>query len=472
MKKINLYTFYLLPRGIRLTFALLIIIQFFSGCKKFVEVGVPKTEIVSETVFTTDASATSAIRGVYSMMMNNQSFSNGGIERYTGIMCDELINYSTADAHLQFYLPTLLANNSIVTNEFWREAYKYINNANAILEGLEKSVSITAAVKSQLRGEALFIRAFSHFYLVNLFGDIPYIRSINYKENAIAYREPVEAVYSLIVQDLLEAKTNLSDTYSFSGNERIQPNKGAATALLARVYLYQKDWSNAEIQATELINNTSLYALETDLNLVFLKGSKESILQLKPVTPGKNTSQGQFFILNGVPTGQTARISLSENIVNSFEPGDNRSTNWVDTFTNSGINYYYAYKYKVYLNSTVTEYSVVFRLAEQFLIRAEARAQLNNISGSQADLDKIRNRAGLGNTTAADKVSLLAAIEKERKVELFCEWGHRWIDLKRLNRANTILPAIKQDWQTTDALFPIPLSDLLLNPNLTQNPGY
>jgi hypothetical protein len=116
---------------------------------------------------------------------------------------------------------------------------------------------------------------------------------------------------------------------------------------------------------------------------------------------------------------------------------------------------------------------MVLRLAEQYLIRAEARARLGKVPESQADINAIRSRSGLSNTTAADPAALLLAIEKERQVELFSEWGHRWLDLKRTGRADAVLGAEKPtDWQPTDALYPIPQNEILSNPLLTQNLGY
>ena len=116
---------------------------------------------------------------------------------------------------------------------------------------------------------------------------------------------------------------------------------------------------------------------------------------------------------------------------------------------------------------------MVLRLAELYLIRAEARTQQNNFSDAESDLNAIRNRAGLPNTTANDRATLLTAIEQERRIELFAEWGHRWLDLKRTNRADTILNTFKApNWQVTDVLFPIPASQIDINGLLTQNPGY
>ena len=119
---------------------------------------------------------------------------------------------------------------------------------------------------------------------------------------------------------------------------------------------------------------------------------------------------------------------------------------------------------------------MVLRLAEQYLIRAEAKAYQDKLTDAIQDLDIIRNRAGLsliGDTNPSiSKNDFLLAIEQERKVEMFSEWGHRWLDLKRTERAGQILGALKPDWQDTDQLYPIPNSERLVNPRLTQNPGY
>jgi hypothetical protein len=179
-----------------------------------------------------------------------------------------------------------------------------------------------------------------------------------------------------------------------------------------------------------------------------------------------------LFILSAAPNSTTRRVSLTPSLVVAFEPGDQRRSNWVGSFSNVSSTWHYCSKYKVAVNPVVSEYAMVFRLAEQFLIRAEARANIDDLTGALSDLNSIRNRAGLPDATASDKASILQAIEQERRVELFAEGGHRWFDLKRNNRANQILASLKMDWQPTDVLMPIPESERQLNPALTQNDGY
>jgi hypothetical protein len=194
-----------------------------------------------------------------------------------------------------------------------------------------------------------------------------------------------------------------------------------------------------------------------------------------------NTEDARFFVIPTTGLSDPYPVYLSKNLLDSFETGDLRRTDWIGKYTDPivspNVDYFYAYKYKsATLNNPVTEYAVVLRLAEQYLIRAEARAQQNNVSGAEDDLNTIRTRAGLPNTTAYDKDTLLADILHERQVELFTEWGHRWFDLKRTGKVNALMSIVtpqkggtwNQNWQ----LYPVPQLELDRAPNLTQNTGY
>jgi hypothetical protein len=228
-------------------------------------------------------------------------------------------------------------------------------------------------------------------------------------------------------------------------------------------------FNNQEEQASMLINNTSMFGIVSELDDVFKINSNEAIWQLKPVNPSLNSNLGQTLIIS---IGLT-NAAIEPSYLNSFETNDLRQMKWIGTYSDPFDTLYHPYKYKVRRSSTLSEYNMILRLSEQYLIRAEARAHQNNISGAREDLDIIRNRAGLTNTTADTKPSLLTAIEQERKVELFAEEGnHRWFDLKRMNRADEVLGATKAGWETTDVLYPIPEYELLTNPYLTQNPNY
>ena len=441
-----------------------------TSCEDFVDIEPPKTQIISETVFADDASASSALMGIYSRMIRS-GFASGDLSSFTlygGLSADELINY--ASNRDEFSTNSVDIDNGALRANLWTQPYEYIYSANAVIEGLKSTTAVTEELKQQLEGEAKFIRAFCYFYLTNLFGDVPLHLTTDYRITSVASRTSQSQVLQQIITDLSEARSLLSDDYITE--ERVRPNKSVATALLARVYLYTQDWASAEIQTSTLIDNTRTYVLEDDLNNVFLAASTEAIWQLKPVEQGFNTNEGRFFILMGSPVNENG-VELSTELLNAFKIGDNRFTSWVNSFNEGLDTFFYPFKYKINEGDAGLEYSMVFRLAEQYLIRAEARAQQGNIAGAQADLNRIRNRAGLDNTMANDQPGLLLAIEQERQVELFMEWGHRWLDLKRTNRADVVLEPLKSpNWQPTDVLYPIPQQERDNNPNITQNLGY
>jgi hypothetical protein len=438
-----------------------------SSCKKFIDVDEPKTEIGTATVFSSDKTAISALLGIYSDMMFDgyASGGNNSAGLITGLTGDEYLAYAP---EAQFLAENaILPNNGQITNSLWNIPYKHIYTANSILAALPNSPKITDPVRTLLTGEATFIRAFCYFYLTNFFGDVPLYTTPDYIANSKLSRTAANSIFDQVIKDLQEAEKLLLETYPTEG--RVRPNKWVARALLARVYLYLQNWDAASEYATMLIDH---YQLENDLDAVFLATSQEAIWQLMPVIPLQNTQEGAQQILTSAPS----YAALSPYLTDSFEVNDQRKQKWIGSYTDSSSNetWHYAYKYKVSSgDNPVTEYEMVFRLTEQYLIRAEARAHKGDVSGAQADLNAIRKRAGLANTTAKDPAGLLVAIMHERKVELFSECGHRWLDLKRTGTADEVLSGIKgSGWQSTDILFPIPQVERNNNKNITQNPGY
>lgn len=297
-----------------------------------------------------------------------------------------------------------------------------------------------------------------------------------------------------VITDLIKAQTLLNINYvdaktdTATTIERVRPNKSVATALLARAYLYLGDYNgknianyaDAETQATTVIND-SRYSL-SPVTGVFLKNSAEAIWQLQTALPaGSDTPDGILFILISAPqTGQNNYTTISSQLMGSFEPNDQRQNNWIGNYTATGpspVTYYFPYKYRNYTLKS-QEYTMVLRLGEQYLIRAEAEAQENKLAAAATDLNIIRARAGLPPTSATTQSALLAAIQHERQVELFTEWGHRWFDLQRTGNANNVMsivcPQKGGSWSSDghQQLFPIPQADIATDHNLTQNAGY
>lgn len=464
-----------LTKGKFLSHSLSLFLSFFlanilMSCEPL-EVDPPNYELTSDLVFNDDATAEAAILGLYSNMVADNGFASGGYQSVTvlsGLAGDEFTSNTGTVEFNEFWNNSILPTNSWVQYSLWNTGYTRIYHSNSILEGLDNSPTISEPLKNQLEGEARFLRAFFYFYLVNMFGDIPLVLETDYNENKTAPRESVDKVYEQIINDLSISQDLLTDDYGFSSNERIRVNKWAAKALLARVYLFQGEWSKAESESTDIIDQEGLFKLEPH-DKVFLKDSKEAIWQLFPVASGYNTREGATFL----PLGANPNfISLTESLVEAFEEGDQRKENWIGELHTSERTHFYPSKYKVRWGSDLLEYSMVFRLAEQYLIRAEARAEQEKIDPALLDLNVLRERSGLEEITEMEKGALLQVIYHERRTELFSEWGHRWFDLKRTGRADEILSPIKPHWTPQMSLFPIPQVELQNNPNMYQNPGY
>lgn len=451
--------------------ATFLMISILSGCEDFVTVELPDSLIGSKEVFENEQTAQAASVSMYRSLLGGYGLLGGTIANVTymtGMSSDEIVSYSTSDAVREFYVNAININNTNILR-LWTSAYNTLYEANGVIEGVTRSQTIPSAVKNQLIGEARFVRALCHFFLTNMFGDIPLATTTDYRINASRPRTSVENVYAHMLEDVHAAQMLLSEA------TKIRPGKSAATALLARIYLYLKKYSEAETEATTIINNPA-FSLQP-LNNVFLTGSAEAIWQLSQVAPASlATGDGAVFIIYN----NFFQNALSPEIVTAFEPSDQRWNAWVRSWTLGADTYYYVAKYKIRNSPSTTVFTeqlVVFRLAEQYLIRAEARAHQDNLQGAIADLDVIRLRAGLPLLAEVSpeitKEELLNRIFQERRVELFCETAHRWFDLKRTTKVDAVLGAVKPGWSTEDALYPIPETELLANPALEpQNPGY
>jgi hypothetical protein len=441
---------------------------FAGSCNKLIEIpSHPSDKISADQVFTDSLNVMAALSGIF--MNFGAGGSSGSINTdyllfFTGFSSDEL--YPAANTGIdEFYINKLRTDNGNV-NTLWSSAYTGIYQTNDFLTGVPKSAKLSATLKKQVTGEALICRALYYFNLVQLFDGVPLITSTDYKENAVKPKASADSVYGLIISDLTTAISQLSVTYPSAG--RLRANVHTARALLAKVYLTRGQWQQAADMANEVLSS-GLYSLET-LDKVFLDGSKEAIWQMASVSNYGQTIDANYFIPY---SGSIPTYALTPYQMNAFEAADQRRQAWTASTTINNITYYYPYKYKNQtLGTPPKEQYMLFRAGEQFLVRAEANAQRGLLDSARADLNRIRNRAGLGATTAVSKDDVLLAIERERQAEFFCEAGHRWFDLKRTGRATAVLGPIKADWQATDTLYPIPLQQMDTNPFLKQNKGY
>ena len=455
--------------------ALLCPVMSISSCRRLIEIPPnPPTSITQEQQFADSSTTMTAVAALYSYPSNGPTgftFNDGLLSPYTGISSDEMGTSQTDPDYTAFYTASLTARN-YTCNTLWSDPYIALYPVNASLEGITGSPGLSNALRQQLTGEVKVLRALYHFVLVNLFGPIPVITSSDYKINSKLGRSSVDSVYSQIIRDLTEAKAALSVTYPSAG--RARPNKYTAQAFLSKVYLYRQQWQAAYDEASAVIN-ANVYYLEPDLDKVFLEGSTEAIWQL-PASDGNNMTREANAYITADET--IPGFFISPQLQAAFEAGDQRFTDWIGSVVVTGTGtpqtYYFPYKYKQLRPASPIEDYMVFRLADIYLVRAEAAAHLGHTQDAIDDMDQVRHRAGLAGSTAspASQEDVIAAILHERQTELFTEWGNRWFDLKRTGTADAVLAPLKPGWQPTDALFPIPQTQLDVNGALKQNPGY
>jgi hypothetical protein len=341
---------------------------------------------------------------------------------------------------------------------WWDLMYDGINRANNVIAAMPNIHDMTDDEKNQALGEMYFTRALNHFNLLNYFGAIPIKAkpTLNVSESD-AGRDLVESVFTQIISDL-----TFAEQHTAKSSVKIRASRYAATALLARVYLFKGDYANASAKATEVINNGGYTLLPNFADIFSAEGTAESIFEIDFTELDRNRIAEYNFpkSLNG-----RREVAPSPDLIAAFEVGDARLPVSV---AYSGTEAY-ANKYRNI--SLGSENVLVLRIAEMYLIRAEALAHTNgSISAIKADIDAIRSRAKLSGTSAATYPELLAAILKERRVEFAFE-GYRWFDLVRTGTAMALLPNVTS---TNQLLYPIPLNELLTNtnPGMTQNPGY
>ncbi|GAA6765750.1 hypothetical protein AAFH68_16880 [Flavobacterium sp. CGRL1] len=240
MRNYNFISF----RYIGIALTQLIAAPLFVSCDDLVEIDPPKTEILDTSVFKTDASAASALVGMYSSMITDGNVLNVGFG--AGLSADETDPANPIDFAFTNFGSNDLTSADFGASNYWSGFYKIIYQANSIIDNSKKSTGMTPEGKSKIIAEAKFTRALNYFYLVNMFGPVPLAVTSDVKTNKALPRASEPDVYAQIISDLKDAEADLPVDYSSYGGKRDRPNKSAASALLAKAYLYTADYANAE----------------------------------------------------------------------------------------------------------------------------------------------------------------------------------------------------------------------------------
>lgn len=435
------------------------LILFLFGCQQYIEVNKLTDRLHENEVFRDVSTANSAILGLYQNLRGTTMIDNIIVDN--ALVSGEVLPYGETTSS-SYYTNRLDATDTALP---WARYYSIIYKANRAIESLSVTTDLPASSRDRFLGESLFIRAFSHFMLANFYGDIPLILTSDVEANRVASRQPVAKVYEQLVTDLKEAQALLQ---SETATDKGRAGYPAATALLARVYLYQQDFRNAELEADRIIQS-GLYELLQPGGRVFQTNSKEAIWQWVNNTTQANTVASRY-LFTSAPA-----IICTDFLLEAFEEGDVRKETWIRTtpFGNGSVSI--PFKFTSAAAGTDECYTAI-RLAEVYLIRAEARMMQEQYESGIEDINLIRARhGGLLNPLPApsDRESAMTIVLQQRRVELFTEGAHRWFDLKRTGRLDATMAIEKPTtWNSWAALYPILYSDIQQNPNLTQNPNY
>lgn len=469
---------------------LLIMGSALSGCVKTIERQIPQNALAADALATDPASIRAALNGAYASLLSGNYM---GLRYWalTDMYADNINHVGTFPSFAQFLNKNLLGDNVEIQN-MWTQIYSAINRCNTAISAANANTSPTFTDKNSVIAQAKALRAYNYFNLLRLWGGnengynkgndpsgkswgVPIRINPTLKEEDAAplARNTENEVWTQILADLDPAQViaNLPASGSFVLNQR------AANALRARVQLYREDWAEAESLATTVIGgggslvNTNFGAGGLYTNLYGNVAPTAEVLWSLPFDPTNQNAIAFFYLPAGL--GGRNEISATTGLRDAHEAGDGRKIiNYTQPPYPSGFPPapgVAAKTLKYTRVSTGDDYFHHIRLAEVYLIRAEARARIGtDLTGAATDLNVVRTRAGLPNTTAATQTDLLDAILRERRVE-FAHEGHRLFDLRRYNRLDLL-------GMTTNSFrvrLPIPQQEIFRSGTIiAQNPGY
>nr|WP_320039325.1 RagB/SusD family nutrient uptake outer membrane protein [uncultured Bacteroides sp.] len=431
---------------------------FFTSCENYLDVS-PKNAILSEDAITDAGTARAAIIGTYNAL---QSYYAADYPTLGSIPADNVSYNGTLSQYLQLDQNAVPTDN-VITVSVYKSIYKTINSANSVIASVG-SVSdplLTDIEKNKILGEAYLIRALAYFDLARGWGGVQLQLKPTSDLSSLKglKRSTLSETYDQVLSDLEQAETLLPE----DATTRNRAQKSTALALRARLHLYREQWGEAETYATKVISNTK-YSLVKPFKTYFTPPflSSESVFELTFSTNNKNSYWNLWYPSS---VGGQYTLKPSDSLVQKLNnPDIGGSRNTIIAGSGSSV---YGVLYNTISSSTDPSY--VIRIAELYLIRAEARAKKANpdLTGAVSDLNLVRARANVPAFTGTSQSEIIKAIEDENGVEFAFE-AHRWFDLVRTKRVGEVLGLTNTDYW----LFPIPQSDILSDSDATQNPGY
>ncbi len=475
-----------------------------TSCKKdFLEIK-PQGQLTLDNFFQNESQAVQATNAIYQSLRawEIHVFAYLGM---TDIPSDDADKGSTpTDANFLLDMDnyTFDANN-IAPLTVYQGYYKAIFRTNVAINGIPTVPVMNETLRARLIGESKVLRAYYYFNLVRWFGDVAIItKSLNPSEYSQP-RAPKAQVYAQIIQDLKDGIASLPEKSGYSAADVGRVTKGTARGLLAKVYLTQGDFVNAETYALQVISSNE-YALLPDYSKIFtLEGenSSESVFEVQCIATSTGDGGSQYNEVQGVrgvPNLGWGFNRPSDSFILEFEPGDPRRSLTVlyeneilpdgSDFVHPSSEVFNArFNKKAFVpahpggNSDGPGNIRILRYSDVVLMAAEAQNENGKTAEALKNLNSVRKRARgalpasiLPDVTETDKTKLRNLIWHERRTELGMEQV-RWFDLARTGR---LADAMKKNGKTAfvpgkNELFPIPQQEIDLSAGtLTQNPGY
>ncbi|HXW96795.1 MAG TPA: RagB/SusD family nutrient uptake outer membrane protein [Gemmatimonadales bacterium] len=422
------------------------------GCGSLLDTE-PVTSLPEQTAISSPAGARTALTGAYASLTSSALY-GGDMVVFNDLYADNTLHIGTFTTYADAGLYNLRAENGDVLR-IWQYSYVTIDRANRLIEKVPGLTGMDAAEKDDIVGQAHALRALSYHNLVRTYGGVPLVLvpPSTVEEASAVTRATVTEVYDQIVADLLAAEGKVTNT---------NPNRvtaGTVEALLARVYLYLGDWTNAAAKADAVIGLG--YGLATNYSDLFPAIAAPTPEEIFKVYFDIANYQllGYYYRARGYEG--RGELNARPSLVAAYEAGDARFT-WSISTSPSMVT--------KWPTGDGSENIHVIRFAEVLLIKAEALARQNQLAAAVDEYNKLRVRAQLQPHTLGVEVStqqeVLDAIDHERRVELAFE-GDRFPDLVRTGRAVAVMgiDPFRQLW-------PVPYSEIVVAPGLTQNPGY
>ncbi len=421
----------------------------------------PEDAIASSVAIIDMESATAALMGGYSALQSGDYY-GGDYVLWSENMSDNAEHTGTYGSYGEAdLLNTTAANYSI--EWIWNLAYRGIDRVNHLIQKVPELDNIEQSDKDWLLGQAYALRALNYFSLVRAYGGVPLVLEppASLDEASQVARASVAEVYAQIEADLAQAKT-LMTSAGIDNSDRSFMTPGFTDALLAKASLYQQKWSQAQAAAMRLVNSGDYDLASNYASLWADQGSPEDIFKIVFTSVDYNNF-GFYYQYAG-----RFEIGATEEIYYLFDQANDQR--FAADFGETRPDGIQVLKFPT---TAGTEDFNVIRYGEILLIVAEAAAEQGDLDTAVEYLNMIRERAGVATyDLAADlnnsQADVLDAIYLERRLELAFE-GDRWFDLNRLGEGAA---AFGSRWAPYKALWPLPVSELDVAPNLTQNPGY